>query len=404
MAIGAIETTKITAKTVISGSAERLYQAWTTRDDLEVWLCNACFFNAQAGGNYVFVWNRTNRSASGIVRELVENENVVLSWRESADGAEEDHSSTVTVSLHAVDGETKVKVEHEGLAAEDAERMEALWNDHLANLKMYLETGANPDIVNRVIIGIYPGAVPDDRAKELDMEKGVFSLVTDLVDGYSAAKAGILAGDIITHIKGEKVSPTHNLFQIIMANKPGDEVQVTVARGDDILTMTMPLMSYPLPDVPENFSALADIYEPQHADLLARLSAAFDGVSEEAASKAPAEGEWSAKQVMAHLIYTERHLHEQLGGHIVNRRPRYWSGNDATRLNAMITMHPTVADLLSALKNAFAETVILWRSLSDDMQASHKYYLWNESLGMPQHVRHVEIHIDQINEAIAAAS
>lgn len=397
------ETTSVRVERTIDASLERLYRAFQSRDEYNNWFCNNSFVQAREGGLYLFIWNIEKYSATGQFKELVENEKIVLSWRSTWDGNESDYPETLTITFNEADGGTKVTFSHEGMPPESAEGYEYQWNKRLDDLKQYVETGGLPNILNRVIIGIFPGAVDEETAEKLGLEQGVYSRVTNLVPGYSAEKAGIQIDDIITRINGQKISLTNAMNVAVQDNKPGDEVEVTVARGDEILTMTMPLSPYPVPDIPENYAALADSIAPQYEQLIEQIIALFEGVSEEQAETAPAEGEWNAKMVLAHLIYSEQQFQEGIGAHFANGSPQHWSGNDSTRLAALVTVNPGIDGIIGALRREYDETLAIWRNFPDETADSNKAFLWQDAFSASGWIQHTQGHIPQIQTAIEAA-
>jgi len=102
--------------------------------------------------------------------------------------------------------------------------------------------------VEHAYIGISGGSVTPAVAKalKLPVDKGV--LVNEVVEGSPADKVGIeggdtnatiegakvrLGGDIITEIDGEQVSSMEDVINVINGAKPGEEIELTVLRGDD---------------------------------------------------------------------------------------------------------------------------------------------------------------------------
>ena len=56
-----------------------------------------------------------------------------------------------------------------------------------------------------------------------------------------AAKAGLMEGDIILEINGEKITPDNSLAKIIQKFSPGDLAQLKVQRGAKELTLSATL-------------------------------------------------------------------------------------------------------------------------------------------------------------------
>jgi S1-C subfamily serine protease len=102
--------------------------------------------------------------------------------------------------------------------------------------------------VQHAYIGISGGDVTPALAKALKLpaEKGV--LVNEVVKGSPADKAGLeggdteatiegapvrLGGDIITEVEGKPVSSMEEVVDAVNSAQPGDEMELTVLRGDN---------------------------------------------------------------------------------------------------------------------------------------------------------------------------
>jgi S1-C subfamily serine protease len=125
-----------------------------------------------------------------------------------------------------------------------------------ANLEQLKETGE----VEHAFIGISGGTVTPELAKALNLpvEEGV--IVQTVVKDGPADKAGLeaggtsatidgeevrLGGDIITEVDGEKVKSMDELVEIIQESKPGDELKLTILRGDQEKTADVTLGTQP---------------------------------------------------------------------------------------------------------------------------------------------------------------
>ena len=62
-----------------------------------------------------------------------------------------------------------------------------------------------------------------------------------IVDGSPAAKAGIVAGDVILRINDQPLGNLQEYSNLLRALKPGQTVTVVLRRGDKELTMTVVL-------------------------------------------------------------------------------------------------------------------------------------------------------------------
>jgi S1-C subfamily serine protease len=114
--------------------------------------------------------------------------------------------------------------------------------------------------VEHAYIGISGGTITPELAKALNLpaEEGV--IVQVVVKDGPADKAGIeagdttatingeevrLGGDIITEVDGKKLKSIDQLVEIIQSSKPGDELQLTILRGDQKKTADVTLGTQP---------------------------------------------------------------------------------------------------------------------------------------------------------------
>ena len=138
-----------------------------------------------------------------------------------------------------------------------------------------------------------------------------------------------------------------------------------------------------------------------YAEVVQERETLFEGVSEAEVSARPAPEEWSAKETLVHLLYTERWLHLALSCNVSGQR----SGGFANQLEliaAMADSYP-LAELLAELTRSEQVTVASLKALPDDFVADKRKFLGlanNLGQGFALHTR---LHFDQIKEAIEAA-
>jgi dienelactone hydrolase len=83
--------------------------------------------------------------------------------------------------------------------------------------------------------------------------------VTSVVDGSSAAAAGILAGDVIRSVDGTAVSEPPAVIAAVARHTSGDTTKIEIVRGGAVLTRTIALRAFPretLPDTTFEYSAV----------------------------------------------------------------------------------------------------------------------------------------------------
>jgi S1-C subfamily serine protease len=125
-----------------------------------------------------------------------------------------------------------------------------------ANLEQLKETGE----VEHAFIGISGGTVTPELAKALNLPVSEGVLVQTVVKDGPADKAGLeagntsatidgeevrLGGDIITEVDGDKVKSMDELVELIQESKPGDDLKLTILRGDQEKTAEVTLGTQP---------------------------------------------------------------------------------------------------------------------------------------------------------------
>jgi S1-C subfamily serine protease len=125
-----------------------------------------------------------------------------------------------------------------------------------ANLEQLKETGE----VDHAFIGISGGTVTPDLAKALNLPADEGVIVQTVVKDGPADKAGLeagttsatidgeevrLGGDIITEVDGEKLESMDEMVEIVQESEPGDELKLTILRGDREKTVDVTLGTQP---------------------------------------------------------------------------------------------------------------------------------------------------------------
>jgi serine protease Do len=62
--------------------------------------------------------------------------------------------------------------------------------------------------------------------------------VQEVMKGSGADKAGLLVDDVITHVNGQQVTSRNEMIEKVRRYRPGDRIQLQVARGDESLAVT----------------------------------------------------------------------------------------------------------------------------------------------------------------------
>jgi len=389
----------------IDAPVGQVYFALTNQPLLQTWLCNVAELDASEKGRCYFWWNE-GYYTSGTVTKAEKDKAISFTWQ----GRDEPGPSQVEVTLKEGDGGTLVTLKHSsfgtGKAWEDTvKEFNKEWPKALVNLQWIMERGVDKRVFDVPLLGIYPaGQLDTDQAKRLGVpvEKGVW--ISGTVPGSGAEAAGLQADDVIVEIAGSPIESFSSFAVAVKPYKAEDEVEMVFYRGSEKKSLPVKLSRRSFPEIPLTAKELSKEVEKSYKELDKEVEEIFKGVSEEEATKRPAPEEWSAKETLAHLLYTERWAFLAISTSVGGQRfPGFY--NDLGQITALAKAYPTVADLISEIKHNEKLTVATLANLPDNFVAQKiSYYnlanTFLPALGLPQHTRS---HYTQMQEAIRIA-
>ena len=237
---------------------------------------------------------------------------------------------------------------------------------------------------------------------KLPVDYGV--LVANVLPGYGAEKAGMQANDVIVAIEGKRVERLKSLGSIIRSFKPGDQLVVETYRGSEKKVLRIDTMVQKIDPFPGSPEELAKELETKSSKIIESLESVFEGVKDAEASYSPGPEEWSAKEVLVHLIHNERDLHSWIND-LVSGQERYydqWPGDRLFRIRATLTTYPNVEGLITEFRRSLKETVATIAFLSPSVTRRKASYA-RLAMALSDTPKHVEEHIQQIKDNIQAA-
>ncbi|HET7849544.1 MAG TPA: Do family serine endopeptidase [Pseudolabrys sp.] len=99
--------------------------------------------------------------------------------------------------------------------------------------------------VVRAWMGVTVQPVSSGIAESLGLKKAQGAIVDDTQANSPAAKAGIVAGDVITKVNDDSIKDSRDLARTIGSMKPGSSVKVTLLHDGDMKTISMTLGKMP---------------------------------------------------------------------------------------------------------------------------------------------------------------
>lgn len=389
----------LTFTRTVKAPVSDVYAAFTQQDNLIYWLSDGAYTRPVVGEYLLLTWF-PNGHASGRFTTLEENKQVGLTWRAAHDSG----TSNVTATFESTGDTTTLTVTQSDLAEDaDLNAAERFWNNALDNLVSFLENGADLRIANRVLIGINPGEFNAEHAARLGVPVTEGTRLVGVIPGLSAERAGLQIDDVIVQVNDLAISDNVPIFNVTGGKKPGDHVTVTYYRGSEKRTADITLMGYPIPQAVSDFPTLADRFRTVRESYVAEIESIFNGVSAAEADKKPTATEWSANQVLAHLILTERNLQTMFGSIAVDGPwPNAFAANSDARVNSVVRAYGGKDGLVAELKRALLETEHLLRGLP--LQGVFKQgALWWTNFEVASFENHWREHFRQMRNAIEAA-
>ena len=396
--------TTLTAEIVVNAPAKQAYRAFTNATSLREWLCDVATVEPHPNGR-MYLWWRGDFYSSGHYLELDDGKRLKFRWFSNIDPA----PTEVAVSVSDEGGATRVRLDHEvpddSAWAGKAESFRENWVESLENLKSVLETGIDLRIANRPMLGVIPGDFTPEQAASLGIPVSEGLRLDGVLDGMGAQKCGLQRNDVLVAMAGKPITNDFNsLPSAIAGKKGGDKIEVSFYRGAEKNTVTMELTKRPMAEVPFDAAKLAKKARGFYESALAELEACFKDVTDEQAMAHPLEGEWSALEVVAHLIAGERFNSILLTGMIDGYEPTTdgFGSNVHAQVQATVKANPSVALMLAELRRAVEETLAYTELIPAEFVANKgSFYRWGSNLLQPNF--HLTAHSGQIKDTLAAA-
>lgn len=396
--------TTLTAEIVVNAPAKQAYRAFTNATSLREWLCDVATVEPHPNGR-MYLWWRGDFYSSGHYLELDDGKRLKFRWFSNIDPA----PTEVAVSVSDEGGATRVRLDHEvpddSAWAGKAESFRENWVESLENLKSVLETGIDLRIANRPMLGVIPGDFTPEQAASLGVPVSEGLRLDGVLDGMGAQKCGLQRNDVLVAMAGKPITNDFNsLPSAIAGKKGGDKIEVSFYRGAEKNTVTMELTKRPMAEVPFDAAKLAKKARGFYESALAELEACFKDVTDEQAMAHPLEGEWSALEVVAHLIAGERFNSILLTGMIDGYEPTTdgFGSNVHAQVQATVKANPSVALMLAELRRAVEETLAYTELIPAEFVANKgSFYRWGSNLLQPNF--HLTAHSGQIKDTLAAA-
>lgn len=394
----------ITVQREVAASPDQVYRYFTNGSLLREWLADVATLRAEEGGRLYLGWN-DGYGMVGNFTALVPAKKVAFTWVGSTDSA----ASQVTVTLEPSGAGTRVTAEHtvpEGAASDFRSEMTKAWESSLENLASVIETGEDQRFTRRPMLGVMVDAeLNPERAAKLGIPVDHGVVLASTVAGMGAVAAGLTGGDAVVRIGKAPINGFTSFSVALQPLRAGDTVDVVYYRDGTEHTAAMTLSGRPIPEIPADAAALSAYVRGLYDWVDGELAALFEGADDAAASAKPAPGEWSAKEVLAHLLDGEGDYHSNIA-ELVQGAERINDGpfdNSEIRIRVTADSYASPGEMLAAYRHLEEQTVALLAGLPDEFVARKGSY-WRLAYGYTQARPHYEEHFTQIRAALAAAT
>ncbi len=386
----------------VKATPAQVYFACTHAIGLTEWMCDFATVAPRPGGR-IYLWWHGDFYSAGEFISLEQNKSIVFTWRARQDPA----PSQIGITLKERSGGTSVTLEHTlpdgDYWDKNSLQFQQEWNLTLANLAQVLETGLDKRTFDRPMLGINMSDFNAGIASAMGVPVNDGIRLDFLPEGMGAFKAGLRKDDVIIKLGGKPITNDYgSLVKALQGKKGGDKVEVVYYRGPEKKTVSMELSNRLVPQIPWEPAGLAKSIRTKYDEGLDALEKAFSGVSETDANRRPAPDEWSAREVLAHLVQTERHWLENLED-VIGGYPRVsddWAGNCRTHVAATAAAYKTISGLLDEMRRLSNEMVAFTAAFPPEFMARKASYFQVANMLLEGSLPHILSHIDQIQSAV----
>ncbi len=339
----------------IRAPARKIYPALFRAALLEDWLAERALAEPYPEGRFALLAPEVPL-LYGTFAELTEPQRVV--WQFAAPPWVDQARLQVLLHPESRD-QTHLEVTLDTTGGEGTESLAEFLGAGFRNLKAVYETGEDLRQQQRGVLGIVV-------EEGLEDTEGPGVVVRGVLPGSPAARAGIRPGDLLTGLGQTRLDSWHRLKQSLARLRAGQEVEVHLLRSGKPHTLRVVLGPTEALDLPRTPEELHHRVAQLHQELLHRITEILTGVTDQVAVSHHGEIRWSIKEILAHLIVAERQLHQDIALAVVGAGSLDLESDPLglqIRLEAILSTHPHIQDLLDELRRDARETEVLLQGL-----------------------------------------
>ncbi len=395
------QTQTLVFKGQVKAPRGQVFRAFTNATALREWFCDAAMVQPRLNGRFLCGWD-SGFYACGHFTTFQAPEGFTLSWF----GRGEPAPSTIEVSLEEKNGLTSVTIQHHGIGSspdwvKTIPEIKDGWEQSLENLSSVLETGQDLRFIRRPMLGITITDFSPEIASRMGVPVSQGVRLDSVIVGMGAEAAGLQAQDVIVAIDGKEIVDFSSMATALQKRRAGDTVEMVFYRGAEKKIIPMTLSGRPIPPMPATVAELAVLARKRIEQACQILEDFVAGISDEEAGIRPQEGEWSVKEVIAHLIHGERGYQNYVSEVVSGFQAYYddYGDNLNARVEATVAAYPSLQDLMLEFKRAGEETAALLERLPSSF-AENKGSFWRIAYGETEGPYHLQVHLEQMKAAV----
>ena len=388
----------------IEAPLEQVYYAVSTSTGFHEWFCKVAEVDLKKM-KFISLWFETSYHVGGSVLKAEPNQEVTFTWH----GTGDPHPTEVQILLDEQGDNVVLTIEHRGFDANPAwgqqiEAIKELWEIGVRAIKAVLETGLNPYVYEKPMLGILVGDMVDPAMaakKNLAIDYGL--ILSGVLSGMGAEAAGLRQGDLMAEIDGIKIKELENISEAMTPHVAGDQLEVVYYRGEQREVVHFPVTTYPIPEVPATAQGLSEAVGAIYDNANAKMDELFSGVSEMQAEYRLKQGAWNSKEAIAHLLLSEREMYTWVGSLLTKREIHLYTSALTPRVKSVVAAYPGLSDLRGGLVKNQQEGVALLSELPAEFVARKSSFTRVAAGMLLETPTHYKEHLDQISTTLAAA-
>lgn len=389
---------------VVPAPVSLVYRAFTNSTAMREWMGDFATLEARPGGRF-YVWWQSGYYTSGEFFRVAPDEEVVFSWH----GRGDPRPTQIEVTFKPKRNSTLVRLVHRGYGTgkawgNAAEVSATEWQSGLQNLASVLGSGSDLRVTNRPMMGVALSDFNADIAKSIGVPVSVGARLDGVIDGMGAKAAGLQKDDVLVEMAGIELVDFTSINSAIRGKKAGDTISVTYYRGPEKITTRLTLSGRPIPAIPGSLVELSIEVGKAYAEAEKQMTNFLQGVTEMEADFKPTPTEWSIKEVLAHLIHSERGWQNVIAEIVGGAEASYdgFAGNLDARNRATLAAFPTLTDLDNEWERLNTETIALLAELPAEFFLRKGSY-WRLAYQCLYFPNHFFTHLEQMQAVLSAA-